>query len=217
MKDDFKATFVVDLSPEEAWHAMTRPVLGNAKAEANQCVLPGFPGRGDHGEGALCTEIEVDPGRLLRVRKEHEPCAGTEIAIVLEAIDSGTRVSIVQSGFGDFMKQVWDVVQAHGRQIVNDFRLHLERGIIVPGTVWGPSLGAMTKQTGSGLELGNVQPDGFSARAGMTKGDLLLTLRGVRIHNTEQLWTVLALSSAGDEIEASWARGREEMQATACL
>lgn len=217
MKNDFKATFVVDLSPEEAWSAMTRPVRGGAKSEVRQYLLPGFPGAGDHGEGALCTEIEVDPGRLLRVRKEHEPCAGTEIAIVLEAADTGTRVSIVQSGFPAWMKDVWDVVDAHGRQIVNDFRLHLERGITVPGTVWGPSLGAATKQTGIGLEVVHVDRGGFGARAGMTAGDLLLTLRGIRIHDTQQLWTVLALSSAGDEVDASWARGRETMGATATL
>ncbi len=217
MSKRFEAIFVVDLSPEEAWEAMTRPVLGAPKAEAAQCVLPGFPGHGDHGEGALCTEIEVDPGRLLRVRKEHEPCAGTEIAVVLEAADSGTRISVVQSGFGAWMEAAWDIVEAHGHQIVRDFRLHLERGIIVPGTIWGASLGAMTKPTGIGLEVVAVQPNGFGERTGMTAGDLLLTLRGIRIHDTQQLWTVLALSSAGDEVEASWARGRESMSATAAL
>ncbi|MCH6549498.1 MAG: hypothetical protein IH812_06705 [Proteobacteria bacterium] len=51
----------------------------------------------------------------------------------------------------------------------------------------------------------------------MAEGDLLLTLRGMRIHDTQQLSTVLALSSTGDEVEASWARGREYMTATAAL
>lgn len=217
MEDGFEATFVIDLSPEEAWQAMTRPVLGGLKAQRTQYVVPGFPGRGDHGEGALCTELELDPGRLLRLRKEHEPCAGTEIAVVLEAADTGTRISIVQSGFGPWLKDVKDIFETHWHQIVADFRLHLERGIVVPGTIWGASLGAMTKQTGIGLEVTNVSPDGFGERSGMAEGDLLLTLRGMRIHDTQQLSTVLALSSTGDEVEASWARGREYMTARAAL
>ncbi|MEE9255322.1 MAG: hypothetical protein V3U43_10325 [Pseudomonadales bacterium] len=216
MEDGFKATFVVDLSAEEAWQAMTRPVLGSADAEL-QRVVPGFPGVGDHGPGALCTELEVQPGRLLRLRKEHEPCAGTEIAVVLEATDTGTRITIVQSGFGPWLKDVRDTFETHWHQIVADFRLHIERGITVPGTIWGASLGVMTKQTPTGLQIIDVSPDGFGRTAGMADGDLLLTLRGIRIHDTQQLWTILALSSTGEELDATWARGREGMQATAVL
>lgn len=218
MEDGFEATFVIDLSPEEAWEALTLPVLGGAEAQPpNQYVVPGFPGGGDHGEGALCTELELDPGRLLRLRKEHEPCAGTEIAVVLEAAGTGTRITIVQSGFGPWLKDVKDIFETHWHQIVADFRLHLERGIVVSGTLWGASLGAMTKQTCIGLEVTNVSPNGFGERSGMAEGDLLLTLRGIRIRDTQQLWTVLALSHAGDEVEASWARGRDHLHATAAL
>lgn len=218
MEDGFEATFVVDLSAEEAWQAITRTVLGSTSSEEGaQRVVPGFPGIGDHGPGALCTELEVQPGRLLRLRKEHEPCAGTEIAVVLEAADTGTRITIVQSGFGSWLKDVRDTFETHWHQIVADFRLHMERGITVPGTIWEVSLGATTKETPTGLEIVDVSPEGFSQRADMTQGDLLLTLRGVRVHDTQQLWTVLALSSSGDEAQATWARGRECMGATAAL
>jgi hypothetical protein len=43
----------------------------------------------------------------------------------------------------------------------------------------------------------------------MRVGDLLLTLRGIRLHDLQQLWTVLALTEPGTTAEASWARGRE--------
>lgn len=49
----------------------------------------------------------------------------------------------------------------------------------------------------------------------MQIGDLLLTLRGTRVHDTQQLWTILALTPAGSRGEASWARGREGMKAEA--
>ena len=154
----------------------------------------------------------MDAGRLLRVKKDHEPCAGTEIAIRLEQAETGTRVTIVQSGFGPFLDIVGrDTVFGHGHQIVADFRLYIERGLTVPGTVWGANLGARTDQTPIGLEIGRVDAGGFAETAGLRVDDLLITLRGIRLHDNQQLWTVLALTEPGTSADVSWARGRETM------
>lgn len=216
MDDDFEATFVVELSVEEVWEAMKRSAPADASGNRRH-LLPGFPGAGEHGPGALCTELEIDPGRLLRVKKEEEPCAGTEILVVLESEGSGTRVKVVQSGFGQWMKDMWDLVVAHGLEIIADFRLHIERGIDVPPKAWGPSIGAITRETPIGLEITAVVPGSFCDRAGLAAGDLLLTLRGLRVYDTGQLWTILALSEAGEETEIGWARGREAARAVAPL
>ena len=40
----------------------------------------------------------------------------------------------------------------------------------------------------------------------MRPGDLLLSLRGVRVRNLAQLWTVLALASPGETAAAAWVR-----------
>mgnify|MGYP002845671579 FL=1 len=123
----------------------------------------------------------------------------------------------MQSGFGPFLDMVGrDTVFGHGQQIVNDLRLYIERGTTVVGTAWGATLGAIPKQTAVGLELTRID-GGFAQAAGLEAGDLLLTLRGIRLHDVQQLWTVLALTEPGSEADASWVRGRQEMSATAAF
>ena len=63
----------------------------------------------------------------------------------------------------------------------------------------------------------DVAQGGFGERAGLQKGDLLLTLRGIRVHDTQQLWTILALTEQGSTEEATWARDRELMRAKAAF
>ena len=96
-----------------------------------------------------------------------------------------------------------------------DLRLYIERGLTVPGTVWGANLGAVTSQTPVGLEIGRVDEGGFAETAGLRSGDLLLTLRGIRLHDIQQLFTVLALTEIGTSADVSWARGREAMSGKA--
>ncbi len=66
-----------------------------------------------------------------------------------------------------------------------------------------------------GIELEAVEKGGFAAAAGMRDGDLLLTLRGLRLHDAQQLFTVLALTEPGSRAEVTWARGREAMRGEA--
>lgn len=104
----------------------------------------------------------------------------------------------------------------HGEQIVDDLRLFLERGLTVPGTIWGANLGAVPRQTPVGLELARID-GGFAKDAGLEVDDLLLTLRGIRIHDLQQLWTVLALTDATTSAEVTVARGRERVVALAAF
>lgn len=221
MKDEFRAEFVVDLDRQAVLDALTEPVSGfepRGEDGSTKRLLPGFPSaKPTVVPGAVCTQLEIEPGRLLRVRKDDEPCAGTEIAILLEDTETGTRVYVVQSGFGPWFQAAKDTILAHGYEIVADFQLFLERGIRVPPKNWGVSLGGMTRQTPTGVAITAVSPDGFASRAGLERGDLLLTLRGVRIYNTQQLWTALALSGTGDVADVSWARGRDCLRSAAAF
>jgi S1-C subfamily serine protease len=81
--------------------------------------------------------------------------------------------------------------------------------------VWGVSLGARPKQTPVGLEIDGVDAAGFAEKVGLQVGDLLITLRGIRLHDIQQLATVLALTEPGTSAEVSWARGREAMSGKA--
>ncbi len=215
MKDEFAATFVVDLAPDEVWEALTRRTVGGDHDSGGEVhyVLPGFPSFTPlEVAGASCTPIEMEAPRLLRVKKDHEPCAGTEIAVRLEQAKTGTRVTVVQSGFGPFLEFAGrDTIFTHGDQIMADFRLYIERGLTVPGTAWGRNLGARAKHTPVGLEIVAVDSGGFAETAGIRPGDLLLTLRGIRLHDMQQLWTVLALTEVGANADVTWARGDESM------
>ena len=215
MKDDFEATFVVDLAPKQVWETLTKLALEQgADGDGDvHYVLPGFPSfESLPRPGASCTLVEMQAERLLRVKKDHHPCAGTEIVVRLEQADTGTRITVVQSGFGPFLDFAGrDTVFGHGQQIVNDFRLYLERGLTVPGMVWGVGLGARTDQAPVGLEVVSIDAGGFAESAGICPGDLLLTLRGIRLHDLQQLWTILALTEPGSSAQVSWARGRETM------
>jgi uncharacterized protein YndB with AHSA1/START domain len=219
MKDDFEATFVVEIAPDEVWQALTERTIAGDDDGEKLYVLPGFPSFPPSAiEGAPCTLVEQEVGHLLKVKKASHPCLGTEIAITLEQAATGTRVTVVQSGFGPFLDFAGrDTVFGHGAQIVTDLRLFLERGITVPGTIWRHNLGARLLQTAVGLELATVEPDGFAERAGMLAGDLLLTLDGIRLHDLQQFWSVMALLETGSEIDVSWARGREAMVGTAAF
>lgn len=215
MKDAFEATFVVELAPKEVWEALVERTVEDG-GEVHY-VLPGFPSFPPLDvPGASGSLVEMEVGHLLRFRKDHAPCAGTEISVRLEQEETGTRVTIVQSGFGSFFDDAGrDTVFTHGAQIVADLRLYLERGITVPGTAWGVDLGARARHTPVGLEIDAVRPGGFAASAGLRPGDLLLTIRGIRLHDIQQLWTVLALTEAGSRQPATWARGRDVMAGAA--
>ncbi len=179
------------------------------EAEPDHGRIPGFPSV-DGEPGCVARVLASEPQKLLRVRKRDMPCAETMIEIVIGPANASgwpTRVEVAQSGFPTEMDAMPDLVDAHWRQIVADFRLYLERGVVVPGTAWGASFGALTAQTPVALVLTKLDQNGFAARCGMREGDLLLTLRGIRIHDLAQLWTVLALSAVGEEVAVAWARG----------
>ena len=217
MNDDFEATFVVDVDVNAVWKALARPA-DPAGDGTRQYLIAGFPAYGhNHDPGALGTEIEAVPGQLLRVRKVEMPCAGTEIAVTLESVEGGTRVTVVQSGFDTWFQRHRGIRDSHGHQIVSDLRLFIERGVVAPGTNWGTSIGIDHEETGTGCEVLHVSDDSLAARAGVATGDLLLSVAGVRIHDSAQLWTVQSLIRRGEEYEVSWVRGRELVSAKATL
>lgn len=160
--------------------------------------------------------IERQPGRLLRVRKDDMPCAGTEIEIRIEPATAAgwpTRVTLRQSGFGPFFGAAREIFDAHFRQIAANFHLYVERGIRV-GAETPPDFGASLAQTPVGLELGVVTQGGLADRCGMATGDLLLELGGVRIHDIGELWALLA-AHPGTPMTVTWARGRDHMRGSA--
>lgn len=210
----FEATFVVEVTPQEAWEALTRPAPEQVPGEPAKYLLAGFE--------AVCTELEVDPGRMLRVRKEDEPCRGSEILVVLQAEDPGVRVSVVQSGFPAAFRDAIESFFVVGKMLIADLALYLERGISTETHLFmrpppRASLGVSTLDKPAGLKVLKVEDDGFGARAGLARGDMLVTLNGARLMSATQLSDLMRMAKPGDEVEAVWVRGRERMSALAAL
>ena len=217
MKDEFKAEFVIDLARDEVLDALLERVddQGQVTTGGDRLLLPGFPSFvPTQRPGAICTTLEFIPEQMLRVRKEHEPCAGTEIAIGLTDADTGTRITIVQSGFGAWFEEAKDTILAHGNEIVADFRLFLETGHRAAPKKWGAPIGGSTRETPTGLEVTNSEENGFFGRAEIRSGDLILTLSGTRIYNTGQLWIALSFFNVGDQCSISWLRDGKLFEST---
>lgn len=139
MDDGLESVSHLEVPRAEVWRRCRLP----GPADTHQCRIPGFPSV-DGAPGCLAAVLESEPQKLLRCRKLDMPCAGTEITVRLAPANAAgwpTRVTLRQSGFGAALPR--DILEAHWRRIVADFRLYLEREVIVPGTAWGVDLGAL--------------------------------------------------------------------------
>ena len=63
----------------------------------------------------------------------------------------------------------------------------------------------------------DVAPGTFADVCGMREDDILLTLAGVRILDTAQLWTVLAMMAPGDLATATWVRDGAVLESESVL
>jgi PDZ domain/Activator of Hsp90 ATPase homolog 1-like protein len=181
--DGFEATFVVTVPRAQAWKRLldAEPVPGAFGApEAGQIWIPAIEGAAE--------AIESIPEERLRATKTTEPCAGTEIVITLEDDASGTRITVVQSGFGGGFAAQRAWLAAGWAAIVADFAAFFERGVALGRhvTMWW-SIGCDVTETDAGLVVGDVSRDGFAARAGLERDDLILQLAGTPVLDVRDL------------------------------
>jgi uncharacterized protein YndB with AHSA1/START domain len=216
MDDRFEATFVVDAPAETVWERLTRaePLkeLGGRPAglDPNLRWLAAWE--------AAASDVEVEPGRRLRAVKEMQPCKGTEILVTLEHAGTGTKVTVVQSGFGAGFEAALEDLTIGWYDILADIELFLATGVRGGRhpRPWA-SFGARVRATGAGLEVTQVREETFAGRAGLEKGDIVITVAGAPISSRIQLETVMRVCHSGDDVKVSWARGSQRMSATARL
>ena len=197
-------SFDVFLPSSAAWERLRVP----GEFATGYCRIPGFPSV-DGRPGCIVAVDVNEPQQRLGGTKADHPCAGTRIDIEIGPANASgwpTRLSLAQSGFEAPLAELPDFLNAHWRRIVADFRVYVEHGVTAPPIAWRTSLGATTRETPTGLALTDVAPEAFADRCGMREGDILLTLAGVRILDTAQLWTVLAMLAPGDLATAIWVR-----------
>lgn len=208
--DRFEAEFVVDQTREEVWNQLEKT---NEREPAWLSAFPRFPDSPTTGE-----IIEKEAPHRIRAHKHSEPCKGTEIAITLESVNNGTRVLVVQSGFPAWVKDSLESFTIGGNQIIADLVLFVERGVEGSrhGMPWAFP-GLTTKEVGTGLEIDTVMPGCFAEKAGLQPGDLLMTLNGAPVFTQLCLQAMMRVFKSGDQVDATWVRGRELQRGSGVL
>ena len=215
MDDRFEATFVVDTPQADVWRRLrdAAPLGDQAEGEtlsrSARWWLPAFESPAD--------ELDRVEGRSVRLKKAAEPCAGTEIAISLEASSGGTKVTVVQSGFGALFDQMLNALSIGWSHIVADLALFLESGVrggrhLAP---WA-SLGCTVREVPTGLGVDNVF-GGLAAEVGLEPGDVLLAVGTAPVAFERELQTLMRVFGTGDKVEVTWARGGNVLRATGVL
>jgi PDZ domain len=210
--DGFEATFVVSTPRAKAWELLM-------SAERASDVLPP-PAEGERwipGIEGPAEDLEVVSDELVRCRKTAEPCRGTEIVITMEDAATGTRITIVQTGFGDGFDERRPWLTAGWYAILADLVVFFERGISLGRHVpWWWCIGCDVLETDEGLVVGDVRDDGFAARAGLQRGDLILQLAGAPILDVRDL-SILTRGPlrTGVETIVRYLRGEQIQTATA--
>ena len=203
MKDGFEATFVVHAPTEVVWERLSG-------REGDLWRLPSFEGLGE--------EMHVEPGQQLHVRKVTEPCAGTEIVITLEHEESGTKVTVVQSGFGAMWTFAADALEVGWRHILADLALYLERGVHGARHMrrWG-NFGCVFTDSSFGLQVASTMGDSLAQRVGLAPGDIVIAVAGAPVVTRAELESMMRVLPAGDTVEVEWVRGDTKLEAKAAV
>ena len=202
--DRFETTFSIAASPDVVWKRLDQ------RDGEGHWLLPAFEGLGE--------EIDVEPGSRLHVRKVTEPCAGSEIVIVLEHEASGTKVTVSQSGFPAWFASATDALRdrlaSHRRRPRALPRPWSARR--PPSAVAWATLGCSFRETTGGLEVIETMPGTLADKIGLVAGDVVLTVGGAPIVTRAELETMMRVSG-GQEVEVEWAHGDEKLAATGTL
>ena len=213
--DGFEATFVVSTPRPEAWARLegaTPAFEALGSARPGQGWIPGIEAPAD--------ELEVVPGERLRARKAVEPCKGTEIVLTMEDDATGTRITIVQSGFGSGFSSARPWLAAGWYPILADLVIFFERGVSLGrhASMWW-SLGCEVVETDEGLVVrGPIHAGGLADVAGLQDGDLILKLQGSPIVTVKDL-SVLTRGPLrpGADVRVRVLRGIDEVSTTVVM
>jgi hypothetical protein len=206
--DHFEATFVISIDRDTAWKRLTEHPAG--AAGEHKYWLPGFD--------ATATVAEEHDGTRLRVTKDEEPCAGTEIVVTLSDGATGTSITVVQSGFGDWISEHYGMMAVGWRHIVADLETYLFTGVHARRHLraWG-DLGAKVTVAGGGLEVRDVRAGSLADRLGLEAGDLLVVVAGAPVSSYDDLVAVLRVLDHAPPatIDVEFVRAGELATATA--
>jgi hypothetical protein len=195
--DGFEATFRLRIDRETAWRRLTEN--GASSDEGEQVWLPGFDSQ--------ATIVDAEPPRRLHGTKDDEPCAGTDIVVTLDDDELGVRIHVVQSRFGAWLPEHYEMMAVGWRYIVADLQTYLATGVHARRHLrpWG-DLGADATAIDGAIRVDGVRDGGLAGHLGLADGDLLVTLAGAPVASLDDLVTVLRILDTDRAPAAEWIR-----------
>jgi len=213
MGNKYERTFSVSVPVTKAWDAFADPQQRQAWMENNPYADDFEPG-----------ELKIGSAELHRRMSWSQHPSGLEgwyeTTVTFEDVSSGTRITIVRSGFGD--SEDWLHYAANTArgwdEMIADLVLYLETG--VHGSrhfSFRSGLAATMLQSAAGVRITHVVPGGFAAEAGMQSGDVLLRLNGASVVNLTDVAFAGREHAPGEVAEAEYVRGDEVLRGHAPL
>lgn len=225
-RDRLEHTFVVAVPVERAWQAFTDGAE-RSQWEAPEYAIDPRPGGKlrwrippwDPVEGEV---LEVEPHRRLATTEGAGILDGaTQVTVTFESVERGTRITVVQSGFGTGAG--WqDQLEGHRHgwlRSLRDLALYLEAGVASRRFFarWRCDLGMFLSETFTGLRVTEVLPGGWAEEAGLRPGDLLLYVAGLPVFERTDLWAFQIARRPGDNLAVEAAREGDRVHGDAPL
>jgi uncharacterized protein YndB with AHSA1/START domain len=216
MGTTYERTFTVAVPVAKAWAAFTeregreawmsppgRDPIENPEAE--------YPAPGCGKPEMKVGEVEQE--RRLTWSQHAEMPSGSaawiNTTVTFEAVESGTRLTITRSRFGD--SEEWDLfAQSTGQgwdDSLIDLAAYLETGVNVSRHFSGRcSVGAVMRESAAGVRIERAVPGGFAAEAGLTEGDLLVSIGSAGVYRRADVWFLQREHGPGEELEVAFVR-----------
>jgi uncharacterized protein YndB with AHSA1/START domain len=224
--DRVEHSFVVAVAVERAWQAFTDGAE-RSRWEAPEYAIDPRPGGKlrwrippwDPVDGEV---LEVEPRRRLVATEGAGVVDGTtRVTVTFESVPDGTRITVVQSGFGTGAG--WrDQLEGHREgwlRSLRDLVLYLETGVVAQRFFarWHCDLGMYLTGTFSGLRVTHVHPGGWAEEAGVQAGDIVLYVEDVPVFERTDLWPFQITRRPGDRLAIEVARDGTRVQGVAPL
>jgi uncharacterized protein YndB with AHSA1/START domain len=210
----FERTFSVSVPVERAWRAFTDPaelevwLAHRFDADDDQHAVAETPG------GPLGFEVTefVENERLGYRQWAAAPDTGIDVTVVFEAVDTGTRITMTQAGFGAGSILESDEVHRGMDESLSDLVLYLEHGVRYArhrDVTRRCTLGATVSEIPGAVRIDDLEPGAFAAAAGLQAGDLLLQLGHAPVFDVSDVAFFLRDHDEGEETDVVFARDGE--------
>jgi membrane-associated protease RseP (regulator of RpoE activity) len=196
-------TFSLAFAPERVWDAyFAHDGLDGPPDPGASVTLP-------DAAGTVVDVTAVEPASRI-AWTETAGDATCEMAVVFEAVGTGTRLTVTRYGFGegaDF--EVYRTSHELGwTEHIADLALYLHTGVSKRRHLAERcATGVVFADGDGGLEVVRATEGSLGTEAGLLPGDVLVEVDGAAVYSRSDLWLLTRLYEPGREVTVGFARG----------